>query len=207
LNHDGIVDFTLTTQLVYGRGDRCSVVAKPETSQNTENKIWGNEMLKLKGLPNSTFIGAPDFNAGFVVDNKGATAQPAGAKVMVKLESVIGTGDGTYRSIVGAWANHGQGVTNRFLAFAFTIDGQTHFGWARMDTGGFSACSARLTGYAYETVPGKALRTGQTSDDASDETANLLLPGNNDSPKPGTLGALSLGWNGLAIWRRPEEMS
>jgi hypothetical protein len=54
-------------------------------------------------------------------------------------------------------------VTNRYLGLKFKIDKKNHYGWARLSVqqqGG--QIIATLTGYAYETVPGKGIRAGQT---------------------------------------------
>ena len=59
----------------------------------------------------------------------------------------------------GPWLN----ATNRYLGLKFLISGKTHYGWARLDS--YCAkfiCNALLTGYAYETIPNKAIITGKT---------------------------------------------
>jgi hypothetical protein len=82
----------------------------------------------------------------------------------------------------GPWA----GDSYHFLGVAFMIDGQVHYGWARLRASG--TCMIRevtLSGYAYETEPAKAIRAGQTTgDDELSDDAN---------PQPGTLGSLALG--------------
>jgi hypothetical protein len=64
---------------------------------------------------------------------------------------------------------------------------------------------ATLTGYAYETIPNRAIIAGKTKgpDDASVEESNTAstVP----APEPSTLGVLSLGSPGLSIWRREES--
>jgi hypothetical protein len=104
----------------------------------------------------------------------------------------------------GPWAN----VTNRYLALKFVIEGKIHLGWARLSVScplRSLAVTATLTGYAYETVPGKAIRTGQRRDDAEEFNnggdANLTAP----VPKSATLGRLAQGAQGLAVWRRKED--
>jgi hypothetical protein len=95
------------------------------------------------------------------------------------------------------------GVTDRFLGLRFAVNGKTYYGWA-----GFSVVKvgfgnygytpylhARLTGVAYEDVPGQPIRAGQLQDGAAMiETA--------PNPQPATLGLLALGAPGLDIWRR-----
>ena len=63
---------------------------------------------------------------------------------------------------------------------------------------------AILTGYAYETIPGRAIIAGKTKGrDDAEPTASL----NKRIPEPATLGALALGAPGLAIWRREEAVT
>lgn len=104
----------------------------------------------------------------------------------------------------GPWANKGRGVTNRYLGLKFRVGGTFHFGWARLTVGraarGFTAT---LTGYAYETVPGKAIIAGATKgpDDGAQPTPASIKT---HTPEPPTLGMLALGAPGLSIWRREE---
>ncbi len=61
--------------------------------------------------------------------------------------------------VYGHWSN----VRNRYLGLAFTIKGRVHYGWARWTVQNHNdSIVATLTGYAYETVPGKAIITGRT---------------------------------------------
>ena len=56
---------------------------------------------------------------------------------------------------VGPWNN----VKNRYLGLKFQIKGKIHYGWARLNvTGsGLGTIVATMTGYAYETIPNKAI--------------------------------------------------
>jgi hypothetical protein len=70
----------------------------------------------------------------------------------------------------GPWVD----VTRRYLGLKFSIGGQTHYGWARLNvvtfTGLFKSGGtyAVLTGYAYETVPNTPIVTGKTKGAAAD---------------------------------------
>jgi len=99
----------------------------------------------------------------------------------------------------GDWANSGKGVKNRYLGLKFLINGKVHYGWARLNVTINSILrEVTLTGYAYETVPGKAIIAGATTGpDDAEPTASLTL-----TPEPATLGTLALGAPGLSIWRR-----
>jgi len=62
-----------------------------------------------------------------------------------------------------------------------------------------------LTGYAYESIAGKSIKTGQT--EGTDDTDNIIeqpspAARTAPTPEPVTLGALALGAPGLSIWRR-----
>jgi len=48
---------------------------------------------------------------------------------------------------------------NRYLGLKLLINGKAHYGWARLS---FSACNGTLTGYAYETIANKSIKTGKT---------------------------------------------
>jgi hypothetical protein len=93
-------------------------------------------------------------------------------------------------SAEGPWVNK----TNRYLGLKFVINGQDHYGWARLST--THSLTGSLTGYAYETVPNKQILEGATSD-----TAAVDLP---DPPTqyPASSGMLARGVDALAIWRR-----
>jgi hypothetical protein len=106
--------------------------------------------------------------------------------------------------LLGKWSN----VKNRYLGLRFKIRGRAHYGWARLTVKvQGNSITAILTGYAYETIPGKGIIAGQTKgpDDISVEEpdAALTMP----TPKPATLGALAMGAPGLSIWRREERRS
>jgi hypothetical protein len=64
----------------------------------------------------------------------------------------------------GTWGN----VSTHYLGLSFQIDGETHYGWARLNvTVTRDSIKGTVTGYAYETVPGMPISTGQTTGDSS----------------------------------------
>ena len=104
----------------------------------------------------------------------------------------------SHSSFFGPFAN----VTNRYLGFKFLIDGQVHYGWARLTVTSYYGVT--LTGYAYETIPNKTILEGHTS---GPEVAGAFTPANLQAPGtlPATLGMLARGADGLSIWRRDEQ--
>jgi len=94
---------------------------------------------------------------------------------------------------------------SRYLGLQFVINGEVHFGWARLKV----TCenlhvAATLTGYAYETVANEAIIAGETK--ATDEKARAV-PDNSISEPAGrtaSLGLLALGSRSLPIWKREE---
>ena len=83
---------------------------------------------------------------------------------------------------------------------------------------GSSNRGATLTGYAYETIPGKSIRAGQTKgpDDFTGEpsaaTSDDPGPGASlttpvpQTQQPASLGMLALGVRGVLLWRRKAEV-
>jgi len=99
----------------------------------------------------------------------------------------------------GPWLH----LKEAYLGLKFVIKGKTHFGWARVKLSvADQSIRATLTGYAYETIPGKAIVAGATK---SPEDAEPTAALNSHAPEPATLGALALGVPGLSIWRRKES--
>jgi hypothetical protein len=107
----------------------------------------------------------------------------------------------------GLCEKHGKGVNDGYLGVRFMINGEPHFGWVRLTVMGGHPFKAELTGYAYETIPNKAIIAGKTNgpDDISIEEPGAALT--TPTPGPATLGALALGARGLSLWRREEPVA
>src|SRR6202140_1775245 len=95
---------------------------------------------------------------------------------------------------------------NRYVGIKFQIKGRFHFGWARIPvTTQARSFTATLTGYAYETVPGKGIVAGKTRGpeqiEAESDSATLRTLFREQA----TLGMLVLGEGGLSFWRREES--
>jgi len=142
-----------------------------------------------------------------------ASALPAGVPVKFNNDCVSGDGMAGWKTVggnsttfAGPWANGGKGVKDRYLGLRFLIKGQVHYGWARLNVtfknGEFSGL---VTGYAYETIPNKAITTGKTKG-TEDDGVEHLSPISTAAPtrEPATLGLLAVGSSGMSIWRREE---
>ncbi|MFZ0321451.1 MAG: hypothetical protein WAL56_20170 [Candidatus Sulfotelmatobacter sp.] len=86
---------------------------------------------------------------------------------------------------------HWQHVTNKYLGLAMRIDGQIHYGWARLSTSRVLNFQAVLTGYAYETDPGKPVVAGDEGQGARD--AKSSAPASQPVESGLSLGELTLG--------------
>ncbi len=173
LNHDGVNDFGLHDASL-------GVAVIPLQAEGA----------LLQGGGCNPSVGAAALKAGSPI-GKGQLFQ-ASATCMASFSL-----DGSFS--VGAW----PGAVNRFLGFQFEINGQTHFGWARLSVSR-TPYTATLTGYAYETVPNRTIIAGQI-----DSATVSDLPATHPSAlrsQLGTLGALALGSIGITIpWRREES--
>ena len=61
--------------------------------------------------------------------------------------------------------------------------------------------SATITGYAYETVPNKAILAGMAK-----STAEVQVPQDSRNQAGPSLGMLALGADGVPLWRREETL-
>ncbi len=190
LNHDGNNDFTFHESFI------------------TTTSVDENHSLVLSVLP------AHKNEVWGMADR--ATALRAGVSVgpkrrfsyAKKLMAVDYYADGTGGSgtCAGPWNN----VKNRYLGLKFNIKGETHFGWARLTVTCITTfenhtVTGVLTGYAYETIPNKAIITGKTKgpeSSAEEEGAVLTV----STPEAATLGVLATGAPALSIWRRKESV-
>lgn len=214
LNHDGIADFYLV------QGGTASIAGSSHFSYLQVCHIPENN-ASHQCVQSSSSIQPNKDNTVRIVSS-GAAALPAGAKIAFgeKFQvpglaaDMVGrefySGSNTAQHFNGPWANGGKGVHDRYLGFKFKINGQFHYGWARLSvtTPAHGAYTATLTGYAYETVPNKGIVAGQTS--GTDEVGAMeltapMVPAN-EAYRPASLGLLGRGASGLTIWRRQEDL-
>ena len=179
LNHDGIADFQLYTfSATSGFGQ--ALYIKPYVNGNSvwhSTKQFGVEWALA--LPAGVRIGPSGHGPKL----------PPGAPVFM-----AGRGCNTTKcSYRGNWVD----VENQYLGLSFLIKGKTHYGWARLSAGvvqGNRGCcsnaTALLNGYAYETIPGKAILTGETK--GKDGV----------TVEPASLGHLAKGASAIPLWRQ-----
>jgi hypothetical protein len=192
LNHDGINDFDFSN--VYHsytrRGSHLHnsyLNVSPEQTGNkvlrflSDRKVWG------AALPKGAPIG---LSKPFQPGNN-------------KLPMVEGLDNWSYKGTYGPWIDKRA----TYLGLEFLIEGKIHFGWARLtvsiNSGDCKGICATLTGYAYETVPAKAIVAGKTKGGAGEDQAAEPTPASAFSPgsAPASLGRLAQGHMGLAAWR------
>jgi len=209
LNHDGVVDFNLLDRhwtSIASTFGRLTVDPAGRSSTNA-NEIWGKPCRS--GFP----VVASALPPGIRVGPKGRFSH--GFKLMKYTYFLGGARNTTSRSCFdGLWNN----VSNRYLGLKFIIKGKIHFGWARLSVSSNNEkVAATLTGYAYETIPGKPIITGETKgeDDSGVEQPSLNDPGpgasrTNPIPytaQPASLGRLALGAPGATLRRRAEKQT
>jgi hypothetical protein len=183
LNHDGVVDFTLENDFHNSTtpfGDDLNIVPAVKG-----NGVWQGPRERY--------------------NQRDAAALPAGVPVGSGKPFIFQNVNMAYASLTaltyvsgGPWKN----VTNRFLGLRFLIDGEVHYGWARLTVLTDShreTVKATLTGYAYETVANQPILTGRIS--GTGEESAMASPA---ATHPVQLGLLALGSAGLAVWRREE---
>lgn len=170
LNHDGISDFSL----YYLCATHCRALWAHLGVDG--DKIWSihrsNGPSYAAALHSGVRIGpsAPDNLSG---------KRPKGGLDMAFYSC---TSNGCSHG--GPWYN----VHNRYLGFKFSIHGKPHYGWARLNVR-FDRSTAVLTGYAYETIPGKAIIAGKTK--GPDVTTVY----------PASLAHLAAGASAIPAWR------
>jgi len=186
LNNDGVIDFTIENDL------------------HLSTTPFGDDLNIFPAKGNAIWQGSREHYNQIT-----AAALPAGVPVGTGKPFVFQNANMAYASLVAGNPSYVSGgpwksATNRFLGLRFIIDGEVHFGWARLTVVAKSheeAVHAALTGYAYETEANTPILTGQISGTA--ERSSLLQQGTGPHPN---LGLLALGAPALSLWRREEKV-
>ena len=166
LNHDGIPDFNINHRSGCTTDGFCATALYAMGAPYSGNYVAGNRKIF-------------DFAYALRPRTRIGPKQPwLGFAMYYRFRAVS-----TYGRCTGSWAD----VKNRYLGFKFLINGKIHYGWARLNVkcNLYSKKIGVLTGYAYETLPNKAIITGRTED-----FDVITLP-----MRTGTLGHLALGRN------------
>ena len=158
LNNDGITDFTIQNVLKFtNRCDEYAYVDEGPASENGVVPYYDINGEWPAALTQGATIGSgPQF--------EGSLATMAFFSLNCPFE----------RSEV-PWVD----VVQHYLGLRFQVNGQTHYGWARLSVllhqgrGGGGSFVVTLTGYAYETVAGNSILAGQTSGAQDDPAINL----------------------------------
>lgn len=221
LNHDGVVDFVFTMDggdharhpscTVCTFGSHGSLKVSPDQAGNA---IWGvsSSVYKLTSnalrrkpqqkKPNTIQEAAAPVAWGEVVGNGPERSFQSQALPMDSSNSFYYFGGGGTVNSFGAWGK-GRKFTGPYLGFKFLIDGEVHYGWARVNVKAtFLHLSATLTGYAYESVANRPILTGFThgSVEASSDPSQEVQP-----PVKGSLGQLATGASGRSSASQPAH--
>ena len=212
LNHDVVMDFVLSNNGGdAARHPSCSVCtfgahgSLKVSPQQAGNAIWGvsssvyqlgsnaQRRKRQQKKPNTVKEAAAPVAWGEVVGNGPERSFQSQALPMDSSNSFYYFGGGGTVNSFGAWGK-GRRFTGPYLGFKFLIDGEIHYGWARVNVNAdFLHLSATLTGYAYETVANRPILTGFTHGgvEASSDVSQEAQP-----PVAGSLGQLAIGASG-----------
>jgi hypothetical protein len=185
LNNDGIFDFHIHSYYISGFA-----------SLNVIPLVKGNKVAAVHhvcGLPGFSSIAAAPLQLGAVI-GPNSPFQASATCMLHANESSAPT---------GPWLNQSSlKQPAHYLGLEFLINGKVHFGWARISVQNIVCfpCIGRIFGYAYETIPGKAIIAGDQGH-SGEANAKQSHPGE-PSAEPTVLGALALGSGGIDLWRK-----
>jgi hypothetical protein len=188
INNDGVADFAFSnfSYFTHGLGAAYLKISPDQTANEIVGVlINGQNQVTAAGLAAGVQVGS---NANF-------QSSPKGLDMAGIFLGSTGQND------LGSWLT----VETAYLGLKFVVNGEVHYGWARIklvSPGAFS--SASIYGYAYESVPNQAIITGQTSGTAG---KNKQVGQANPASTSGldrrvqTLGLLAAGSPATAVWR------
>ncbi len=186
LNHDGIADFSV----------HLNFSAYPLSD-------WDLFVVPAQGWSVGAIVTSNKYPAALAAGAKiGPSAQFGSSSRVEHVHSIDDTYSHRYARILkGNWGNNPR---SRYLGVRFLINGKTHYGWIRMAViTQPRGMSATITEYAYETVANKKISAGATQGTAHQAQVEIQA----QKPAIASLGMLALGADGLAIWRREEDLS
>lgn len=156
LNHDRIADFVIQETQTGSTGFKVNRLAAKSRMGNAVAGYANQSRGYASALQRGTPIGG---RRNFV--SRGRFGEE-----MAEIQQ----SDSVFYKYYGPWTN----VANRYLGLKFKIHGKTHYGWARLTVvdQGFKL-TGTLTGYAYETIPNKAIIAGNTKATEGPESLTL----------------------------------
>jgi hypothetical protein len=172
LNNDGVVDFSFENFFSATSSHSVSFLRIVASQTGNETAaVPSKEGFTAAAVPSGKQIGPQgNFQAG---------------GLYMAIQAIF---DSIPRSS-GSWLQ----VETSFVGLKFLINGQVHYGWARVklpSPGTYYLGS--IYGYAYESTPNQPIVAGQTSG-----TAEKPVMGS----EPAGLGVLAAGSSGLSFWR------
>jgi hypothetical protein len=167
LDNDGVTDFTLT--------DAVKLKTSYSNRMLTVTGATGNEVVKGmgKGAAAALLQNAP-ISSGqtFLHVDKAAGRMASVGYKCISSGNCPSFAIGPFKS-----------VKNEYLGFKFTINGATHFGWARLNVkyliskGGNSSIQVYLSGYAYQATANTEIGAGQVTGSDTKGTLGELARG------------------------------
>jgi len=166
-----------------------------EATSLRRNRVWGSHASASRLLPGVVI------NSNLEKFHEGANycgySESRTCKVMATYWNLSGSDFDR-----GPWAKQTIG----YLGLKFYIGGKVHFGWARLRN--LNRVGWVLTGYAYETIAGKPIVTGEEKGQDEISSVRPTDPTSDNAPiQLATLGLLATGSAGLSVWRREESVA
>jgi hypothetical protein len=183
LNGDGTTDFEFSNYWGPGGG----------------TDYWGRLGVEAAVAGNEVIVNRNDDAAALPFGHRIGPKAPKFASGGAMATGYFNTSNRHYKCY-GPWNNK-----TAYLGLKFMISGEVHYGWAEVSEGcGWLEVDATLIGYAYETIPNKAIKAGHETGtlDESINPADEPTPQSAPTPTSATLGMLAKGAPALSIWRR-----
>jgi len=137
LNGDGVTDFTITSEI---------------SGNCTPHSIESGALSETPASGNGTMIGP--LAKG---DEIGPNQAFSGGTLDLVFFFTTWHPEVCKFTWSGTWYSYHKATTG-YLGLSFQLNGETYYGWAQLTVKGITAT---LTGYAYETIPGKAITAGK----------------------------------------------
>jgi hypothetical protein len=204
---EGEIVYTTTTNSC----DRCSVYSifftlagyGSGTYDYYYDRSASTTWVRMNGAPGNSFMTIGSFAAAL-----GRGAQIGPSDKFISGSALLAHGFRCCTTRTSFWRCDVPFKGGGYLGLKFTISGQVHYGWARIEETchkGFVTVS--VTGTAYETIPNKGLAAGQQKDQVKDEslTEPGVRPLSDKVQGATTLGMLAQGAHALSQWRAPQS--